>query len=337
MPKIALQQSILVGANNLIQAALGGEAEKDRWLTSQATVLSTALYPSTVAAISQTVDPEGFLRETRDFSEEEGRIKKHIINTFKDRLFMGNGLPTKVSIWGQPVRRIPEGEKWSYNLFGITKEKKYQKYSFGTRLFEIYQQENQKDPDNAKQLFPSLPSAATKVGWNDAKMTPEQYEQYQIRVGTIRAEDAEAYVNSPDWDKASLDDKIRELSSIYLSARRYAEAELFSWLGYKGSGNEAKGNWTVMDKEDALPLPYMGTKLEEFKLTPQEIEQVNNIALRYYVDDVMPYLKGDTKALDQDKKDINEKTGKSTFVEELNKSWSRALRDAKADMLDVLE
>ena len=338
VPAIALQQSIMTGVNTFTQALLGGEAEKDRWLTSQAQVLSTLLYPNTLAVISQAADPEHIMRETRDLSKEEGRIKQHILNTFKDRMFMGKNLPAKVTIWGESVKRIPEGEKWSYHLLGITKEKKYQKYSFGTRLYEFYEQFSKEDPDEAKKIFPTLPTAATKVGWDDARMTPEELETYQMKVGTIRAEDAEAYVNSQEWEDATLDEKMSILTNIYLRARRTAESEMFSWINYKNISPDTEKNWDVLMENDALPLPSMTRKLGDYKLTPQEIEQLNNIALGYYAEEVVPYLTNNSKeALDADKEYKDEKTGKSAFVTELNKGWSKALKYARQDMEDILD
>jgi hypothetical protein len=80
----------------------------------------------------------------------------------------------------------------------------------------------------------------------------------------------------------------------------------------------------------------MTKKLGDVKMTPQEIEQLNNIALTYYSDDILPYLTGATKeSLEADKK-VDPETGTSDFVKELNKSWSKALRDAKKDMADII-
>lgn len=333
VPQIALQQSILSGTNTLFQALLGGEMEKDKWLTSQAQVLSSIIEPNTVAAISQTFDPQRFIRETRDVSGDD-KIKKHIINTFKDRMFMDKGLPAKIDIWGEPILRIPKGENWTYNLFGITKEKKYQKYSFGTHLLELYNEYSKNDPDGAKGIIPSLPSSSTKVGWDDAKMTPKELEQYQTIVGRTRAQDAEAFVNSQQWAEAELDDKVKGLASIYSRARRDAEARMFSWNNFKDKDPQS---WATMLDKDALPMPSMVSQIEKTKLDPVDTKTLNEIALKYYAEDIMPYLNGDQPSLERDKKDINEKTGKSYFVEELNTSWRKALKDAKEDMVDILE
>jgi hypothetical protein len=334
VPKMALQQSILTGTNTLLQALTGGEAEKDRWMVSEAQVLSTLLYPNTVAAISQAYDPERLIRETRDLSQDKGKITRHIENSFKDRLFMGKDLPAKVSVWGDRVERIPKGEnRVMYSLLGITKEKKYQKYSFGTKLYEMYEQFSQKDPEEAKKIFPTPPSPSTKVGWVDSKMTPKEFEEYQIRVGRTRAQDAEAYVNSKEWDEATMDDRMKELGSIYSNARKEAEAQMFSWNNYR---QREPNNWKTMLDEDALPLPSMVKKLGDVKLTPQEVEQLNNIALSYYADDIMPYLSGVSKEELAKDKEPDPDTGKSTFIEELNKSWSRALKQAKRDMEDIV-
>jgi len=337
MPKIALEQSILMGANTLIQAALGGESEKDRWLTSQATVISTIAYPSTVAAISQATDPEGFLRETRDLSTDDGRIKRHIVNIFKDRMFQGKNLPAKVSLWGEPVLRIPEGEKWSYHLFGITKEKKYQKYSFGTHLYEIFKEYEKQDPEEAKKIFPTLPSYSTKVGWEDSKMTPFELQAYQMRVGTIRAQEAEAYINSPDWDEATLEEKNVELSRIYLKARKEAEAEMFSWEGFKATEpvKEHMKQWDIISNAEAVPLLSMVKTVKSgsktYKLDTSDIKELNMIAFYKYAEKIIPYLEENKDKLDL-LKEYNTRTGSSRFIDRTNDKWRESLDFAKRQM-----
>jgi hypothetical protein len=339
VPSVALNQSILTGSNTMFQALLGGEAEKDRWLTSMSTVYSTMLYPNTVAVISQTADPERFIRETRDLSVEQGmqRTKQHIVNTFKDRLFMSKQLPAKVSIWGDPVLRIPEGERWTYNLFGITKEKKYQKYSFGTRLFELFEDYDKTNPDEASGILPSLPSASTKVGWNDARMTPDQLEEYQIGVGKRRAEDTEAYVNSQEWEDATMEDRITVLRGIYSKARIETEADMFRWLDYQNIDETTKANWDIMLKLDAVPLPSMSKKIGDHKLAPAEVKQINEMAMSYYAAEVVPFLRGQTEKSIENLKKPDPETGESEFITELNDIWKTALNDARDNMADILE
>jgi hypothetical protein len=334
VPGVALQQSIMTGTNTLLQGMLGGEAEKDRWLTNQATVLSTVLYPNTIATISQSADPERFFRETRDLSMEEGRIKKHLENIYKDRVFQGDKLPPKVTIWGEPIRRIPEGSTMLYNILGVTKTKEYQKYSFGTRMYELYEEYSAQDPENAPKIFPSMPSSATKVGWDDSRMSPDDLATYQMRVGQVRAEDAEAYLNSNEWEDATLEEKITELTSIYNGARKQAEAEMFSWMGYQKRDPQG---WGVLMENDALPMPSMSRKAGDFKLDADDIRQLNETALELYAQQAISLLSQMSKAdLETMKNAIDEKTGKSDYVTELNRIWRGALSDAKNIMEETL-
>ena len=336
MPKMALEQSILSGVNTLLQAGLGGEAQLDRWLSSQAKILSSILYPSTVGAISQATDPEQLLRETRDLSTKEGRIKKHIINIFKDRMFMGKDLPAKVTLWGEKVKRIPEGEKAGYHLFGITKEKKYQKYSFGTRLLEAVEEYKESDKEEALKMLPTLPSSSTKVGWDDARMTTKDLEEYQIRVGTERAEYAENYMNSTDWDDDNLEEKNRTLSKIYRDASKTAEAEMFSWMNYKDGSVENKANWELMLNNNALPTPNVSKRLGEYRLTPQEVEQLNNMALNYYDDYAVALLKENPEAV-KELRALDTDSGKSKYLEVLNGFWKRSVTLARRQLLPTIQ
>jgi hypothetical protein len=332
----SLEQSIMTGVNTALQAALKGEKERDRWLVNTATAMSTAVYPSTFSSISKTFADENYLREVRDVSKEEGQLRAQMVNTFKDRMFMGKDLPTKVSIWGEPVKLIPDGNTWTYNLLGVSKNKKYQKYSFGTKMYEMYEEYKKTNPDEAKMIFPTLPSPATKVGWDDSRMSPEELQNYQIRVGEIRAEFAENYVNSEEFKDATLEDKTQKLTSMYSKARQITESEMFSWVNYK---EREPQKWGVLLEQDALPIPSMVKRLKqgnkEYKLDINDTEMLNNIALGHYADRVVPFLDANKENMTALRK-INEKTGKSRLVERMNDMWSQSLENAKREMLKIL-
>jgi hypothetical protein len=331
----SLEQSIMTGVNTALQAALKGEKERDRWLINTATALSVAVYPSTVASISKTFSDENYLRETRDISQEEGQLRKQMVNTFKDRMFVGKDLPAKVSIWGEPVKMIPDGNTWTYNLLGVSKNKKYQKYSFGTKMFELYEEYKKVNPDEAKGLFPSLPSASTNVGWDDSRMTPTELMNYQIRVGELRAEYAENYVNSEEFKDASIEEKTQKLTSMYSKARQIADSEMFRWSGYE---QREPDKWKTLVDNDVIPIPSVIKKVKqgnrEYKLDNDEIELLNNIALARYAERVIPFLEANKENM-ANLKQVDEKTGKSRFVERTNDLWRGALDFAKREMLRI--
>jgi len=331
-PTIALEQSIMTGVNNMVQGLMGSEAEKDKWVVGMAGALSSAVYPNTMGNISQSLD--GYYRETRDLSKDESKITAQLKNTFKDRMFGSDKLPTKVSIWGQKIRRIPEGENpVLYGILGIAKHKEYQQYSFGAELYDFYEKMKETNPDDAKNLFPTLPTARTEVGWDDAKMSPEQVQQYQERVGQLRAQEAETYFNSKEWDEADDEDKIAQLTRIYSKARKTAEAELFSWLGMKQSKPD---DWKILVDNEALPIPVVTKKLGEHKLNNNDIKQYNDIALQFYADEVVPMLKDMTPDDIKEMKTPDPETGISPWTITMNKLWSASIRGAKGVYLESL-
>lgn len=332
----SLEQSIMTGVNTALQAALKGEKERDRWLINTATAMSSAVYPNTMATISKTFADENYLRETRDMSKEEGRLRVQMTNTFKDRMFMGKDLPTKVSIWGEKVQLIPDGNTWTYNLLGVTKHKKYQKYSFGTKMYELYEEYKKTNPDEAKNVFPSLPSSATKVGWDKSLMSPQQLQDYQIRVGELRAEYAENYINSEEFKEATIEERVDKLTSMYSKARRIADSEMFRWTGFE---KENPSQWRTLSENDAVPLPSTIRKIKsgmkEFKLDDEAVEQLNIIALRRYAERITPWLEDNKDRMDALKK-INEKTKESPFLKKTNNEWDNAMDYAKRIMASAL-
>ena len=66
---------------------------------------------------------------------------------------MGKDLPAKVSVWGERVGRVPDGRSWPYMFFDVTKGVKYQKSSFGVRMYEMYERYKQIDEENAANIL----------------------------------------------------------------------------------------------------------------------------------------------------------------------------------------
>ena len=332
-PGIALEQGIMTGLNTMIKGVMGSEAEKDQWIINMSLALSTSVYSNTLANISQSID--GYYREVRDVTKEENQVATRLRNSFKDRMFMSGELPVKVSIWGEDIRRIPEGEnKFLYGILGIAKHKKYQKYSFGSKLYETFEEYSRTDPDGAKDLFPSRVDAKSKVGFDDALMSPEQFEEYQRRVGRMRAQWAETYFNSEQWEKHTVEEQYDELRKIYSKARKVAEAQLFSWDDFKNKkdGGDNKKQWEILNEYDALPMPSLVKKIDEYRLEPNDVETLNLDAMEKYAQKMTDWLSRFSKEEIEAMKNINEKTGKSKFMDKANDTWLWALSGAKSTM-----
>ena len=209
-------------------------------------------------------------------------------------------------------------------------------------MFEMYEEYKKTNPDEAKNIFPMLPSPSTKVGWDDAKMTPQDLSAYQQRVGTLRAIYAENYINSEEFKSAALDERIQKLTGMYSKARRMAEAEMFSWSDFKDTNPQ---EFKSMLDNEALPMPYMGKKLIDHKLTPEEIRDINDSALKYYSEKVIPMLSETSREeLDDMKKPVERKDRDgniiqldSKFVIKLNAIWRGSVQRAQKDMLEVLK
>jgi hypothetical protein len=285
-----------------------------------------------------TVD-DNQMKEVRDLSEQEGRLNAQLKNTFKDRMYMGKDLPSRISIWGDPISRIPEGKSFVYGILGIAKGARYQPHTFGARMYSIYEDYRKTNPEEAKKIFPSQISPTTQVGWDDANMEPHELENYQIMVGKLRAKFAENYVGSEDWDVDPLEDKVTKLGTLYGLARRQASAALFDWIPYKDRTPANAQNFNIMLDNEVLPLPSMVRRLEQgnrkYKLEPVDMQRLNDIAIGHYADRVIPFLDANKENMTALKK-INEKTGKSLFVEKVNDIWTRSLDQAKKEMLRTI-
>jgi hypothetical protein len=90
-------------------------------------------------------------------------------------------------------------------------------------------------------------------------------------------------------------------------------------------------------ENDALPMPSMSRKAGDFKLDADDIRQLNETALELYSQQAVSLLSQMSKAdLETMKNAIDEKTGKSDYVIELNRIWRGALSDAKNIMEETL-
>jgi aromatic ring-cleaving dioxygenase len=160
-------------------------------------------------------------------------------------------------------------------------------------------------------------------------MTPEQLQNYQIRTGELRAEYAENYVNSQEFQDASIEDRILNLTSMYSKARRITDSEMFRWSQYE---TEEPENWKKILDADAVPVPSATKKIKfgnhEYKLEPDDVRLLNVTALETYAERIVPWLEKNKDNLESLKK-VDDKTKTSKFLEKTNKYWTDALDDAK--------
>lgn len=203
----ALDQSFLSGINTAATALVKGGAERDRWLVNMTKALSASAIPNTYAAINQYRD--GYIRETKDRTLKGlDKNVKEIENAFRASYFADNGLPTKVTVWGEPVKRVPDGEGLGWILFDITRKKGYGS-DFGVKIHELYERTGD------SSILPSQPSQNYKFDGERIKLSQDLYEKLQITTGTFRKMVVEPLVNSYDWDVMTDDERIDELEKEY--------------------------------------------------------------------------------------------------------------------------
>jgi len=203
----SLDQSFLSGVNSGLTALMKGGYEQDRYLLNLARSFSAMAIPNTYVAINQYRDK--YIREIKDRSLKGiEKNKKEIKNQFKSMLTTENGLPTKVTVWGEDVKRVPDGKGIGYILFDITHSKRYGG-DFGVKIHELYESTGE------TKVLPSPISSSINYQGNNIKLTPELYYELQKKIGANRKLFAESIVESMDWDNSSDFMKLTLLNMAY--------------------------------------------------------------------------------------------------------------------------
>jgi PHD/YefM family antitoxin component YafN of YafNO toxin-antitoxin module len=332
LPAIAsasLDQSFLSGMSTGITAFTEGGPALDRWMINTSKALSAIVYPNTLAQISQTFTDDNYIREVKNMYDRDRRFEEQIKNTFKDRMFMGKDLPTKVSIWGENVLRVPDGRAWPYMFFDVSKQTKYQKSSFGVQMFEFYERYKYIDETVAKEILPSLPSATNQVGWDKRNMTPKEVEELQVNVGKTRRMYVEYLMSSSEWEAMSDEERIESLGKIYRESAAKVKAQMFMFDTLKDS----RELWDYMVKNDLVPVPTRSVSIdvgkEKVKLNDEEIGEYYDIVQRHFVD----------KNEDVELKDVDADNKKSVerLKERYSNKWQRSRDIAEREMRQMLK
>jgi hypothetical protein len=205
--KSSLDQSFLTGINSSLNAMTQGGLEKDRWLVNTATALSAVAIPNTYATIVKSMDD--YIRETRENTLRGiEKNKKEITNRFKSNLVSDSGLPTKVTVWGERVERVPDGRGVGFMLFDVTKSMKYGS-DFGVKLHELYERTGNTD------ILPTRVDGNVTYKGSVVKLTPNLTEELQISVGSQRKKYIAPYVESNNYDDDTDETRILKLKYRY--------------------------------------------------------------------------------------------------------------------------
>jgi hypothetical protein len=318
----SLDQSFLSGTASGIKAFTEGGPAFDSWAISTSKALSAVIYPNTLAQISQVFFDDNYIREVRDMYSRDEKFKRQIINTFKDRTFMGKQLPAKVTLWGEKVDRVPEGESWAHVMFDVTKSVEYQKSSFGVRMFEFYERYKFINETDAKRILPSIPNATNTVGWDARNMTSKEVEAFQINVGQRRKSYVENLMNSEEWALMADEDKIVELERIYRTQASKVKASMFMLDVIKAEPKV----FNFLEENDLIPIPSTSVVItyrkNKIKLDPEQTANYYENVQRYFIERM--------SALSDTEVGAGEKS-RDKLIDRVNGYWNRAREMADKD------
>lgn len=198
MAKTAFEQSFLANTNKMLEAFNQGGYHLDSWLSGTANALKAIVVPNTTTSFSNMKNE--FLRDTRDKD-----VLQWIKNNWKDQLFQSDGLPKKVNIWGEPIKKTPDDRNnFIYWMFDFTKGAKNDN-PFGWEIYKLW-----KDTKSTDVMPPAVPK---KI--NGEELNGKQYEELSVYVGQARKNLASWYLQSEDWKEDSEEKKIEKLKQIY--------------------------------------------------------------------------------------------------------------------------
>ncbi len=219
--KASIEQSFLKGTSDALTAIMNpGTKKANYFMVGYLGALGSAIYPNTLASISKSSDP--FIRDKRT---DEG-FTKMLVNEYKTKLFMGDKLPTKVTLWGEDAKAVPEGTNpYVYYLLDPIKSKDIDSSKFGYKIFDFWNSIPETDKDLKNKILPSVPKDQIEVKHQDVALTIEEYNLFQKMVGKNRAMEAEKYVVSGDFDTDTPEQRVKKLQKIYSNGYKSAKRE----------------------------------------------------------------------------------------------------------------
>lgn len=224
LAKSSLEQSFLAGVNSGLNAIMGGSYDQSRWVLNTTRSFSSIAIPNTFVQIQQYRD--GYYRNIKEptLSGIE-KNKKEIKNTFKSMLLADNGLPAKVTVWGEDVKRVPDGKGLGYMLFDVTRSREYGS-DFGVHLHELYENTLNRD------VLPSVIGSSMYFEGRSVKLTPKLEYELKKDVGRARKMVVEPFVNT-SWQDLPDNMKLFSLQKVYTDIMNPLETEVRTAFRFK--------------------------------------------------------------------------------------------------------
>ena len=206
----ALDQTYLAGAHNLMDAIFSQDP-KGTFMTNYLKTISTTFLPNTLSAMSRSSSE--YMRDTKG-----GSVGDRFKAGLKERLFMGDELPTKVTVWGSPVSSLPPGtNKYAYYFLDPFQSYNVNTQSFKYLLFDFY------NNTGIKTIIPTAPENKIVINKEPIELSPKEYEEYQTIVGKMREAETEKYVLAGDFKTDDQDKRVATLNRIYDGTKEQAK------------------------------------------------------------------------------------------------------------------
>ena len=211
-----IKNNVFGGTSTLLNAINMGGGYVDSWIRGMANVGENTILPSEITTLSKSI-PEYKV----DLSQ--GSLPEKLLNDLKVRLFLGDNLPSKITMWGDKVENTQSktvGGRMLYYAFDVRNPKEVDVNNFGYQLALEYQ----KTGDN--ELFPPKPKNEFTYDGKKIQLNPKQYEQFQILVGNNRKSLAQPFLEgytSNNTNEYNHDELVKDLQSIYNEGYNYAK------------------------------------------------------------------------------------------------------------------
>lgn len=202
----AFESSFLQGTSTLLDAVKEGGYAADKWIVNTSRALGATFIPSTLGRVSNYFG-DGYLKDVYNPD-----LKQWVINNYKNNLFMGDDLPTKIDVWGRPIKRIsgesPTGE-FIYNMFDFTKTQTVQADPTGYNIYYLWKRTGNRD------ALPDVYPGKLTIGDKEVQLSREQREDIAKIIGEKRRRNVAIYIQSEEWDNATDEQRIDDLKVIY--------------------------------------------------------------------------------------------------------------------------
>jgi hypothetical protein len=227
MSAFALDQSFLSGTSSFLEAMKNPDPEGQElqnWVRNAFRAVTSIAVPNSVEALSRA--------EYEYIPDLKGdSLTDTLKNTWDYKVMQlpeGDRAVLKRDVWGDPVRRNPEGKNPYINQFiDVTRTETKTADPFKQRLVDLYQETGTPD------VYPTLPQRNLSVEDVTVKLTPQDYEDYQEIVGKLRRQYAERIVNDPRFNAASTipEQKIMALKAAYAEGAKAGKQQFLARPG----------------------------------------------------------------------------------------------------------